>query len=55
VDETSARLIIEELLEAARPPEVTLIVATHGNIRPELAGQEFAMKSGAVIPADSVS
>ena len=55
VDETSARLIIEQLLEAARRPDVTLIVATHGNIRPELAGRVFTMKSGALIREGSVS
>jgi len=55
VDETSAQLIIEQLLEAARQPDVTLVVATHGNIRPELTGRVFAMKSGTLIPEGSVS
>ena len=55
VDETSAQLIIEQLLEAARRPDVTLIVATHGNIRPELTGRVFVMKSGTLSPEGSVS
>jgi ABC-type lipoprotein export system ATPase subunit len=53
VDEVSAQLIIEQLLEAARRPDVTLIVATHGEVRPELTGRVFAMKSGALIPETS--
>jgi hypothetical protein len=44
-----------QLLEAARPPDVTLVVATHGSIRPELTGRVFAMKSGALIPEGSAS
>ena len=55
VDETSAQLIIKQLLEAARQPDVTLIVATHGNVRPEFTGRVFAMKSGTLIPDGSVS
>ncbi len=55
VDEASAQLIIEQLLEAARQPDVTLVVATHGNIRPELTGRVFTMKSGALIPQGPVS
>ena len=55
VDEASAQLIMEQLLEAARRPDVTLIVATHGEVRPELTGRVFAMKSGALIPEGSVS
>jgi ABC-type lipoprotein export system ATPase subunit len=42
--------IIEQLLEAIRRPEVTLIVATHGKIPPEITGRVFAMKSGTLIP-----
>ncbi|MGO8751154.1 MAG: ABC transporter ATP-binding protein [Thermoguttaceae bacterium] len=55
VDETSAQLIIKQLLEAAGQPVVTLIVATHGNVRPELTGRVFVMKSGTLIPEGSVS
>jgi len=55
VDETSAQLIMGQLLEAARRPDVTLIVATHGDVRPELTGRVFAMKSGTLIPEGSVS
>jgi putative ABC transport system ATP-binding protein len=55
VDEASAQLIMEQLLEAARRPDVTLIVATHGNIRPELTGRVFVMKSGTLTPEGSVS
>ncbi|MGO8752161.1 MAG: ABC transporter ATP-binding protein [Thermoguttaceae bacterium] len=55
VDETSAQLIIKQLLEAARQPDVTLVVATHGDIRPEFTGRVFAMKSGTLIPDGSVS
>jgi len=51
VDEASARLIIEQLLETARRPEVTLIVATHGNVRPEV----FSMKSGTLTPEGPAS
>jgi ABC-type lipoprotein export system ATPase subunit len=54
VDETSAHLITEQLLEAARQPEVTLVVATHGTIRPELTGRVFAMKSGTLVAEGSI-
>ncbi len=50
VDEDSGRLIIEQLLEAARRPEAAMIVATHGDVRAELAGRSFAMRSGTLIP-----
>lgn len=55
VDEASAQLIMDQLLEAARRPDVTLIVATHGEVRPELTGRVFAMKSGALTAEGSVS
>jgi ABC-type methionine transport system ATPase subunit len=55
VDETSAQVIMEQLLEAARQPDVTLVVATHGIVRPELTGRVFAMKSGALVAEGSVS
>ncbi len=55
VDETSAQLIIQQLLEAARQPDVTLVVATHGTVRPEFTGRVFAMKAGALIPDGSAS
>jgi len=55
VDEASAGLIIERLLEAARQPDVTLIVATHGSVRPEMSGRVFAMTSGVLIPEGSAS
>ncbi len=54
VDETSAQLIMEQLLEAARRPDVTLIVATHAEVRPELTGRVFTMKSGALTADGSV-
>jgi putative ABC transport system ATP-binding protein len=54
VDETSAHLITEQLLEAARQPDVTLVVATQGTIRPELTGRVFVMKSGALVAEGSI-
>jgi ABC-type transport system involved in cytochrome bd biosynthesis fused ATPase/permease subunit len=55
VDETSAQLIMKQLPETAGQPVVTLIVATHGNVRPELTGRVFVMKSGTLSPEGSVS
>ncbi|MGQ9576368.1 MAG: ABC transporter ATP-binding protein [Thermoguttaceae bacterium] len=52
VDEASARLIIEQLLEAAHRPEVTLIVATHGPVAPELAGRRLRLESGRLVLDD---
>ena len=54
VDETSAHRSSSSC-EAARQPDVTLVVATHGDIRPEFTGRVFAMKSGTLIPDGSVS
>lgn len=55
VDEDSAQLIIQQLLEAARRTDVALIVATHGLMRPEFSGRLYRMHSGALSADGPVS